>query len=147
MMWYHRRLTPGISCEAHEVDEASSASSRCSTASTDLPRNHFDLQRGVVELSIGRRMIRVPQPLDVPTHSSVPCSCCQSSRLTDRVKAAGDTPAGARQLDARPCPPRHDTTASLRTRAPASFKRLLGGLPDQSGICEPDATNQATLDL
>src|SRR5438034_5500033 len=41
--------------------------------------------------------------------------------------ASGDPPAGARVVDEVRCPPGHDTTASFRTGAPASFERLLGG--------------------
>ena len=47
-------------------------------------------------------------------------------RLTDRAKAAGDSPAGARVVDASPCPPGHNTPLPLERSPPASFKRLLG---------------------
>jgi hypothetical protein len=34
--------------------------------------------------------------------------------LTDRALAAGDSPAGAREVDDSPCPPGHNHSASLR---------------------------------
>src|SRR6266487_1648708 len=47
-------------------------------------------------------------------------------RLTDRASAAGDSLAGAVRVDEVPCPPGHDPTVSIKTRAPASCKRMLG---------------------
>src|SRR5207244_2064522 len=44
-------------------------------------------------------------------------------------------------VDERPRPPGHDTTASFRTRAPASFKRLLGRIRARASA--PRRTNQA----
>jgi hypothetical protein len=33
------------------------------------------LQGGVVQLRVRRRVVRVPQPFDVPTHGALPCWC------------------------------------------------------------------------
>src|SRR2546426_6242673 len=47
-------------------------------------------------------------------------------------------------VDEVPCPPGHDTTASVRTRAPVSFKRMLGSVTAWgSGSCcaQPQATS------
>src|SRR3989442_16012151 len=41
-------------------------------------------------------------------------------------KLRAPAPSAKRVVDEVRCPPGHDTTASFRTRAPASFKRLLG---------------------
>src|SRR5713101_4201339 len=54
-----------------------------------------ELESRVVQLSIGRRVIGVPQPLDVPTHCTLPCSWSWSSRPTglklrgERLQAQG----------------------------------------------------------
>src|SRR5216117_4414280 len=55
-------------------------------------------------------------------------------RLTDRAKAAGDSPAGARVVDAVRAPPGAQHYASLKASTPASFKRLLGGRGHERGM-------------
>src|SRR5437016_12881527 len=50
-------------------------------------------------------------------------------RPTARLTLRATAPSAQRVLDEVRCPPGHDTIASFSTRAPASFKRWLGGWP------------------
>src|SRR3989442_6733177 len=90
-------LTPGISCEAHEVDEASSASSPCSTASSDLLRNHSDRpEPRFYQLRPSRnRRFLAAQPKRIPArhihmhfcgHSSLPERRIVHERVLYRIR-------------------------------------------------------------
>ena len=46
-------------------------------------------------------------------------------RLTDRALAAGDSPAGARVVDERPCPPGHKHSASLKATTARQLQALV----------------------